>query len=529
MKLVFHFFVLCIALLMPFLTFADIGSNPGLDFYSRIDDSGDTLALRLTRTRLTEKGTYGSLGCGASWMASIPIDQSLLDELRVGTLSRLMQLASQKKVNIDTNNLSQLSQCLVEKYNNLELGARQDQNTLETVGNIWLYMDGDTANSDYDIVTDISRINTIIFSEKYDYKWVTNQSARATAALLAGNPIAPLFLGVGVSVPTPVIPISPLSPMSSGASISSSSGSSSGSSASLPWAGVCIARPSGSPVAGTADIFGEWVLDDIGGVVSGDTIWGNGFAYTPTGTDILGRGWYSPSNTNSNPLATWGDFHNTLPCDEFFCITLDMIGGNRDLLGGSNRFSIESLLDKHTKMMEPISYSDLSYNIMSGNSFKGNNFGQDFAKTIAGLQVFAQVAGPNPTKTLKSEDTQAKKDAIFDAALKCAMNESWLPGDLTLANGFIGAGFLKPGTTELVQEKTLPLGPQEMESLAGCYVIRMQEWQKNITKSLSTDFNEIQAFTTAMMQIIDQIIDRDRCLDKLQVDPKWKIQSPCSK
>jgi hypothetical protein len=136
MKLVSHFFLLCVALLMPFSTFADIGSNPGLDFYSRIDDSGDVVAQRLTRTRLAEKGTYGSLGCGASWMASIPIDQGMLDELRVGTLSRLMQLASQKKVNIDTNNLSQLSQCLVEKYNSLESGARKDQNTLEDVGSI---------------------------------------------------------------------------------------------------------------------------------------------------------------------------------------------------------------------------------------------------------------------------------------------------------------------------------------------------------------------------------------------------------
>jgi hypothetical protein len=110
--------------LTPFLVsvpaFADIGSNPGFDFYSRIDDSGDTLALRLTRTRLSEKGTYASLGCGASWMASVPIDQGMLDELRVGTLSRLMQLASQKKANIDTDNLSQLAQCLVEKYNDIE-------------------------------------------------------------------------------------------------------------------------------------------------------------------------------------------------------------------------------------------------------------------------------------------------------------------------------------------------------------------------------------------------------------------------
>jgi hypothetical protein len=170
MKLVSHFFVLCIALLMPFSAFADIGSNPGLDFYSRIDESGDKVAQKLTRTRLSEKGTYGNLGCGASWMVGVPIDQGMLDELRVGTLSRLGQLASQKKVSMSTDNLSQLSQCLVEKYNDLESGARKDQDTLETVGNIGLYMDGDTANSDYDILTDISRINTIIFSEKYEYK-----------------------------------------------------------------------------------------------------------------------------------------------------------------------------------------------------------------------------------------------------------------------------------------------------------------------------------------------------------------------
>jgi hypothetical protein len=136
MKLVSHFFALCVALLMPFSAFADIGSNPGLDFYSRIDDTGDIVAQRLTRTRLTEKGTYGNLGCGASWMVGVPIDQGMLDELRVGILTRLTQLASQKKANMNTETLSQLSQCLVEKYNNLESGARKDQNTLEMVGSI---------------------------------------------------------------------------------------------------------------------------------------------------------------------------------------------------------------------------------------------------------------------------------------------------------------------------------------------------------------------------------------------------------
>jgi hypothetical protein len=100
-----------------------------------------------------------------------------------------------------------------------------------------------------------------------------------------------------------------------------------------------------------------------------------------------------------------------------------MIGGNRDLLGGSNRFSIESLLDKHIKMMEPISYSDLSAQKMTNNSYQLPWLNIKIADKIAGLRTYVTTE-PQITKSLKSEDTQAKKDAIFDAAFRCAMNES---------------------------------------------------------------------------------------------------------
>lgn len=100
-----------------------------------------------------------------------------------------------------------------------------------------------------------------------------------------------------------------------------------------------------------------------------------------------------------------------------------MVGGNRDVLGGSNRVSIESLLDKHIKMMEPISYSDLSAQKMTNNSYQLPWLNIKIADKIAGLRTYVSTE-PQITKTLKSEDTQSKKDAIFDAAFKCAMNES---------------------------------------------------------------------------------------------------------
>lgn len=54
-------------------------------------------------------------------------------------------------------------------------------------------MDGDTDNSDYDLVTDISVINEVIFKKKYPYTGTKNANARAIADMISGKPIAPLF------------------------------------------------------------------------------------------------------------------------------------------------------------------------------------------------------------------------------------------------------------------------------------------------------------------------------------------------
>lgn len=143
--------------------------------------------------RLAEKRTYGALGCGASWLAGMNIRQSDLDALRLGDIAILVQLAATKRVDLTTNSESSLRQCLVERYNEIDRAAHQDQDALETVGNVGLYMDGDIANSDYDIASDIARINSIIFKQRYDYIGTKNASAQAIADLLSGKAIAPLF------------------------------------------------------------------------------------------------------------------------------------------------------------------------------------------------------------------------------------------------------------------------------------------------------------------------------------------------
>lgn len=47
--------------------------------------------------------------------------------------------------------------------------ASKDENALSSAGILGIYTDGDTENSDYDIVADIEKINAILFTEKLDY------------------------------------------------------------------------------------------------------------------------------------------------------------------------------------------------------------------------------------------------------------------------------------------------------------------------------------------------------------------------
>lgn len=54
-------------------------------------------------------------------------------------------------------------------------------------------MDGDTTNSDYDIISDIGKINMIIFSKDIKYSGEKNNSSSAFQNFLAGKSVGSLF------------------------------------------------------------------------------------------------------------------------------------------------------------------------------------------------------------------------------------------------------------------------------------------------------------------------------------------------
>lgn len=83
---------------------------------------------------------------------------------------------------------------MIQKYRELKQRSKRETNARETISYLGLYMDGDTSNSDYDIISDIDKINMLIFSEKIEYKGTPNQAARSFSDFLARKPIPPLFV-----------------------------------------------------------------------------------------------------------------------------------------------------------------------------------------------------------------------------------------------------------------------------------------------------------------------------------------------
>lgn len=102
-------------------------------------------------------------------------------------------LARSRNVNLDTNSAVKLAECISTSYQDLKELAANNQENLERVGSIGLYTDGETGNSDYDIINDISKINKIIFIEEEKYTGTKNIARISLARYLAGNPVSSMF------------------------------------------------------------------------------------------------------------------------------------------------------------------------------------------------------------------------------------------------------------------------------------------------------------------------------------------------
>lgn len=74
--------------------------------------------------------------------------------------------------------------CLQERYGAIIQQKRKEVDALQKIASVGLYTDGDTSNSDYDLITDIDKINGILFSENLKYTGTRNIASASLGSFL---------------------------------------------------------------------------------------------------------------------------------------------------------------------------------------------------------------------------------------------------------------------------------------------------------------------------------------------------------
>lgn len=156
---------------------------------------------------------------------------------------------------------------------------------------------------------------------------------------------------------------------------------------------------------------------------------------------------------------------------------------------------------------------------MTNNSFQLPFLNIKFAKKIAGGRVF-MYNSPQITKTLEAEQTPQKKQDDFDEMYRCAMLEANLSTDEKKNASIIGANFLanQASNTENIKNLVLPSDPQDSANIMKnnkCASILKENFRKKQYNGFSSQINETAAFTAAMLEIINQILDEEKKLDTI--------------
>ncbi len=506
--------LLSLSICMPFFSYAAddagyIGKALGLDFYSVIDDGSYSLTNQMVRLELEKTKTLGELwiGCpGIEYIGALPTDEKILNYGSIN-YARLSEALRGKTLTIDT--YQWLVICLQERYAGIVKQKGREIDRLQKISSVGLYTDGDTTNSDYDIITDINKIDKILFSEPLKYEGVKNTSSKALSQSL--------FLGV---IPLPLIPeTSGISPgkkgSNSGELSSGNTGTINTKKNSEVIGELCTSNNTSIPIDSIMD---ERFMYELGNTLKWDRWIPVGERY---GEDASIEVKWTGSNSSGSLTSASDFFHPKWSCGGIFCIDVRIIWGSANALGWGKTPSIQSILEKHQKILEIIEPTNLKCQKMT------NNNGQSPSKspfTLGGLNVIIAKKW-QPTKRFKSEVTPKTKSDELSKIAQCSYASVGLSTDLTQANGPSIAGYSLNTATTMgnIYRRSLTIKSQSIDQwalAANCFDLYMDQGRSTYYNSLMNDVTEIEVFTRSLAQTLTDIVNIGTGLDKKPVGCK---------
>ena len=483
-----------------------IGENPGLDFYTQIDESSASIHTQIINKHLANTPNLDNFakGCpGAYALRWARTTSTTLDEIATMNYSSFSKITNENGQNsLSLDGFQALTACISGRYQWLKEQATDEQDSLESLSSIGLYSDGDTSNSDYDIVADIDKINTILFSTDLKYDGIKNNSKNSFGDFLSGKKILTIFEKKerAEKINTTVNPPESTPPKND--TVSDETKNDTNISDILWWSCVDPSKNT-SPIA-VADILDENFQRELDQALGTSRSNGNtshlGGYTKPVGKD-------ADTQAKKAPKTSKDDFFDTLPCNDVFCVKVAIKKWGNDIrLTGGKNYSIEGILDKHKNILYPIANSSLRSEKMTNNFWSLPFANMKLSSLIGGGRIYI-ASRPQPTRTTPVIGSTEK---AFDDARLCAFLAAGLAWDPIQANGMGWGGFFRLGngiTSENLQTKDTKLWPQDTSTnSAGCMQKMTDSAREKYYQSFANNLTQIQAFTRGFIDEIDEVM-----------------------
>lgn len=345
--LIFWFFYI-----FPKISFGNFLSDPtSLDLYKKIDSWYYELELKYVEKELKWWDVNGSIQeelnkrakanglkeCFSWEIAAKDVQKIYLDSESTNILPELLKDCFEEEKSIPIETLNDYFWIVSESYAQNTKKAQTKVDNIYKIGRIWMYSDGIEENSPFDLVLDLEEINSIIFEESIPYDGVNNFDLwKSVDGILSWLSPEEAFWfsrydrykntenGENTSPKKPPIPHEEL---------------------------ICIDDQNNS-----------WLNDDIFREIIGQN--GTGSTHA-TGSE---------NNTLSGSNIVWNykkvNDNSVWPCNNFFCIMIDFVIYNHNLLWWWTNLSIEGLFKRSNTHLKRFSSTSLIQSKMTTNHFE---------------------------------------------------------------------------------------------------------------------------------------------------------------
>ncbi len=373
-----------LTLFSPLLTKAFLDGDLWIDIYNTIDEWIDEYEEKMYEYEFTEQwektitekiNNILVIKWYSPCIKNLDIDS--IEEIKNGDINTLKSSIDEKCLNKDKNisydTLKSYMYLVKEISDNIKEESQEKTKKTYEISRIWLYSDGDTNNSPFDLINDIKEIEKIIFIQESEYNgeensdldesfsdmlhWLFWWNEENDDENLWGNEN-----DANSSNNSSILPSSPLNNNSYPLYIS-------------PWTYnsnyVCsedtntLMLASGLSEKDIATLLKENSKNALWKWTSSWNIeqWNDSPLFYKLNTyweDTYTDTWYEEVNDNS----IW-------PCDGFFCIEIEFVTHNQEILGAwKDTSSIEWLVTKSNEHLKKFANTSLVQSKMTTNNFE---------------------------------------------------------------------------------------------------------------------------------------------------------------